>query len=115
MLAAAAAVAAMALSSSLSRATVQPVFQIIDLGTLGGSQSEALGLNNNGQVVGWAKTAANVNRAFVTAPSSPINPATDMVPLMTGGTFNFAYAINSSGQICGDGNSSSGQRAFRFS
>ena len=38
-----------------------------------------------------------------------------LVPLMSGGSFSFGYSINSAGQACGDGNSSSGQRAYRYS
>src|ERR1035437_1839147 len=36
-----------------------------DLGTLGGEESWANGLNNAGQVVGWAKNAQNKMHAFL--------------------------------------------------
>ena len=93
---------------------VVPEYSVLDLGTLGGVKSEAHGLNNAGQVVGWAKTSAGTNRAFLTAPNNPINPATDMLPLLSGGTSNFAYGINTSGQAVGDGSSSGGDRAYRY-
>ena len=54
---AAAAGAALAMTSS-AFAVVQPSFRIIDLGTLGGTQSEALGLNDAGQVSGHEEVVA---------------------------------------------------------
>ena len=35
-----------------------PTYRFTDLGTFGGDSSEALAINNNGHVVGWAQTAA---------------------------------------------------------
>ena len=41
-------------------------FGVIDLSTLGGTTSAAFGINNSGQVVGYAKTAGNAaDHAFL--------------------------------------------------
>lgn len=37
-----------------SSSIASPLYQVLDLGTLGGSQSQANGINNTGQIVGWA-------------------------------------------------------------
>src|SRR5262245_26738280 len=69
-----------------------------DLGTLGGPNSEARGINNLGQVVGWADTStvARSSRAFVW------NSATGMRDLGTfGGSVSEASAINDRGQVVG--------------
>ena len=39
--------------------------QPYDLGTLGGDQSEALDINDGGDIVGWAQDGANKKRAFI--------------------------------------------------
>ena len=39
-------------------------FQVVDLGTLGGATSEAHGINNRGEVVGWAQDAGGHTQAF---------------------------------------------------
>ena len=45
-----------------------------DLGTLGGTSSRAYGINDSGQVVGWAYTVAGDGHAFRTAPTCPSIP-----------------------------------------
>jgi hypothetical protein len=40
-----------------SQAATPP--QVVDLGTLGGSESNAVAVNDSGQVIGWSYTAAN--------------------------------------------------------
>jgi probable HAF family extracellular repeat protein len=109
-----AAITLATLTVSTAHAVV-PEYSILDLGTPGGNRSEAFGVNNAGQVVGWGKTSTGANRAFRTAPNSPINPVADLVPLHAGGSANFAYGINDAGTVAGDGSSSSGDRAFRYS
>jgi probable HAF family extracellular repeat protein len=66
------------------------------LGTLGGTESVALGLNNCGQVVGWSRTAGGLKHAFVW------DATTGMRDLGTPeGNEGEARAINDGGQIVG--------------
>jgi probable HAF family extracellular repeat protein len=74
-----------------------------DLGTLGGTFSEAWGINDIGQVVGWADTSLGPNsprHAFRTAANQPINPATDDLGTL-GGAYSEAWGVNNSGQVVG--------------
>jgi len=67
-----------------------------DLGTLGGSDSSALGLNAAGQVVGQADSSTAPNQASLWTKSA------GMISLGTlGGPTSVANAINASGQVAG--------------
>jgi probable HAF family extracellular repeat protein len=61
-----------------------------DLGTLGGWDSVAYGINNAGQVVGWAHPADQSRHAFLWSGGS----MRDLGP-------GAAYAINDTGQVVG--------------
>src|ERR1700676_566885 len=66
-----------------------------DLGSIGGGNSYANGINNAGQVVGYYETAVST-RAFLWTAS------TGMQDLGTlGGSFAMASGINSAGQVVG--------------
>jgi probable HAF family extracellular repeat protein len=68
----------------------------IDLGTLGGSFSRAVAVNNNGQVVGSSWTLTGETHAF------SWTHAGGLVDLGTfGGTRTEAYAVNEHGQVVG--------------
>lgn len=67
---------------------------MLDLGTLGGSNSEAYSINNRGQVVGIADTAG-ANHAFIYSGGHMQDLGT------LGGSRCTASAINESGQIVG--------------
>ena len=73
-------------------------YEITDIGTLGGSNSYAQGINDFGQVVGYSNTGSGNSRAFLWGRSSGMENL---------GTFNdsslhsYAYGINNSGQIVG--------------
>jgi probable HAF family extracellular repeat protein len=86
----------------------KPGSNITDLGTLGGVNSDAFGINNDAavvQVVGWSLTASDAVHAFVwTAPGPMISLGT------LGGGFSQAFDINNHGQIAGHSNDGFNQR-----
>jgi probable HAF family extracellular repeat protein len=66
-----------------------------DLGTLGGSESQAQHINNAGQIVGFADTASS-GAAFIWQ-----NGSMAALPLLSGTNAGSAQCINASGQIVG--------------
>jgi probable HAF family extracellular repeat protein len=86
-------------------------YTITDLGTLGGMDSYAYGINNHGQVVGEARTADGVGvHAFFWQDGV-------MTDLGTfGGPYSAAYAINDASEVVGSADLTSNvDHAFRWS
>jgi probable HAF family extracellular repeat protein len=81
-----------------------------DLGTLGGTDSEAESINASGQVVGFA-VGPNTNRAFIYS-NGVMQDLNNLIPADSGWILAVAYGINDSGQIVGV--DSSGNHAFRL-
>ena len=104
----------------LRLATSQPaaaatLYSVTNLGTLGGDESSASGINDLGQVVGNSRTASYDFHPFRTAPSSPINPTTDDIGSFFNSDFTTATGINNLGQVTGYESSEKavGPAAFR--
>jgi probable HAF family extracellular repeat protein len=82
--------------------------EMIDLGTLGGTFSAALGVNSAGQVVGESTTRNGQTHAFIwtdrnrNGRSDP-GEMVDLPPLR-GGNFAAAFAINDRGRVVGESN-----------
>jgi len=84
-------------------------FSVTNLGTLGGTESEARAVNNNGQIVGYSFNASQKRRAFLYSNGQ----MTDLGTL--GGLESEAYDINDSGVIVGQAkNASAKNRAFVY-
>jgi probable HAF family extracellular repeat protein len=79
-----------------SRVSAGPAYTVTDLGTLGGTFSYAYGINNSGQITGYAATSNNVSHAFLYGSGSMQDLGT------LGGTYSFASGINDSGQVVGE-------------
>ncbi len=73
-----------------------PRYQIMDLGTLGGSASAAWGLNDLGQVVGWSDLADDSRHAFLYSDGAMQDLGT-----LPGGTHSYATSINDFGTVAG--------------
>lgn len=71
-------------------------YQVTDLGTLGGSLSQAYGVNNAGQVTGYSYTTNDeAQRAFLYSNGVMSDLGT------LGGTYSQGYGINLAGQVTG--------------
>ncbi|MFZ0480427.1 MAG: Ig-like domain repeat protein [Terriglobales bacterium] len=68
------------------------------LGTLGGSESAASGVNASREVVGMSYTAANLQHAFLWTESGGM---TDLTPSLTSAGGATAMGINDSGEVVG--------------
>ncbi len=81
---------------------------MIGIGSLGGNQTSAIGINNRGQVVGVSHNDAGHDRAFLWTMAGGIR---DLGTL--GGNASSAWGINNSGQVVGRSRNNEGQeRAF---
>jgi probable HAF family extracellular repeat protein len=83
-------------------AAALPAYTVTDL-TLGGSLSDGLGINANGQVTGQSYTTGNAEQhAFLWTPTTPNGASGTMLDLGTlGGTESGGYGVNASGQVAG--------------
>src|SRR5262249_6226735 len=82
-----------------------------DLGTLGGSQSAATGINEAGEVVGFATDAAQRKRAFLWK-GGRMRDLNDLVGGASGWVLEGAVDINGRGQVLGHGTRDGVRRAF---
>ena len=83
-----------------------------DLGTLGGSYSNAFGINDAGQVVGAANTPnIGPQHAFLYSTGVMID-LNSLLPASSGWVLDSANAINNSGQIVGTGKHNGVETAF---
>jgi len=89
---------ALLLAVALQRVALSAPYSIADLGTLGGAQSEAFGINSLGQVVGWADIPNGDGHAFLYSNGAMI----DLGALFgVAGTYSIARSINDAGQVVG--------------
>ena len=87
--------------------------QLLDLGTFGGSASNARGINNRGEVVGYATLPDGRRRAFLWSPAQPVDgkPLPVMIDLGPfGHRDSMAVAINDGGWVAVEGDSSDSKR-----
>src|SRR5436190_8802545 len=88
----------------------QPLYTVTGVGTLGGVNSDAYGINSSGDVVGRSETPDGWYRGFVYSGGQIHDLGT------LGGPISFAYDINDAGQVVGHSwTSTSDTHAFLYS
>lgn len=92
-------------SGKFRRAFLWQEGTMLDLGTLGGHESSAFAINDEGQVVGAAQMENGATHATLWRVG--ISGATDL-GVLPGGTTSVAYAINDLGQVVGQSNTADG-------
>ncbi len=93
---------AFALAWSAGILIAQPYYAVMDLGTLGGTNSHAYGLNNHGDIVGDAMLPDGRTHAFVFTNGVMMDLGT------LGGTNSHAYGIIDSGHVVGSADMTNG-------
>lgn len=97
--------------TDLGHAVVWNGGSVVDLGTLGtGSFSEAWGVNNVGQIVGWSY----MNGASLGVHGFLHTEAAGLVDLTPGSDSGYALDINDAGQVTGYQTALGGFHAFRW-
>ncbi len=86
---------AVAICSICAGASASPMYTVTDLGSFPAGFS-VTGINNSGQVVGWATTNTGLTYGFLYNGGSIQKLGT-----LTGGTESVAYGINNGGQVVG--------------
>jgi probable HAF family extracellular repeat protein len=89
---------------------VAPGGDLKDIGTLGGTNSEALAINKSGEVAGDAETAQGTPHAFLYRKGS----TRDLGVLPGFDTASFARSVNDQGEVVGDSESADQKRAFVY-
>ena len=74
------------------------VYEVIDLGTVGGDSSVACSINDVGQIVGWAE---NIQRTYLGTLNVHKGAGKNIDLGRLGGDKSFASSINEAGQIVG--------------
>ena len=82
-----------------------------DLGTLGGRDSFALGINDSGEAVGIAQTATGEWHSFLYSHGG----ITDLSVVAAGWTDLVTFSINNNGQMVGSGFHNGNTEAFLLS
>jgi probable HAF family extracellular repeat protein len=77
-----------------------------EMGTLGGTNCEAYGINDSGQVAGFSETAAGTNHAFLFS-----NGTMNDLGVLARGTVSMGFGLNNAGQVVGSA-STVGQEFF---
>ena len=102
------------LAETLGDNPTYPDYVLIPLGTLGGQESIANALNDNGDIVGRSFNADEEERAMLwTEDLGMIDLNTRIAP-ESGWVLTEAWDINNAGQIVGEGLLDGEQRAFRL-
>ena len=102
------------INEATSTPTQDPFFwengKMVDIGTLGGTVGVSVGMNNRGQVIGDSNLAGDqTHHAFVWDKKEGLQ---DLGTLKGYSYFSHANWINDAGEIVGDSDSHTAQRAF---